>query len=483
MADQNIVTTNLPKSLRDVKIPAKAADGTVGYVWVDDVKNQIGKKSNMAATGSVTAVTNLLSSPTAINGAAWSNATAGAVKTATMAQMTGGGQIGQSYHVTNSPNFVLIGNHKYLAVVIASAENSIPSPRFPCLYVTLTDGSGGYLVTMDNDSGTSRGNKIMVCPEKCIYTSTFYSSPAPGATPIFAIADSGENGSGVYNRYNLYYAGLYDVTGMSGVVYDSASDIFIDLDASINIIGDSFANAFPRVKDALELTNINILGEYIKSGVSYTSGTAVVTMESTVGLSIGNLVTGNGIPVGTAILTINSSTQVTLTANTTKTISNGIVKIGYYPGGKTSTQILAAWQDALARDASLADKNSLIWVCHNDSTNSISLATAKSNILAIVSTLNADFRVLTNLYNSGWVNPRTSNADFTDALNRWMINYFGDRCIDVRDALSAHATTAQDVTDVSWGLTPASIRIDAIHLSIFTGQQAIIKSITDSVNW
>ena len=184
-----------------------------------------------------------------------------------------------------------------------------------------------------------------------------------------------------------------------------------------------------------------------------------------------------------AILTVNSATQVTLNANTTKTISGGIVKIGYYSGGKTSTQILAAWQAALARDATLADKNSLIWMCHNDSTNSISLATAKSNILAVAATLNADFRVFNNMYNSGWVNPRTSNADFTDALNRWRISYFGNMCIDVRDALAAHATTAPDATDVSWRLTPLSCRAETIHLNTTTGQQAIIKSITDSINW
>lgn len=430
-----------------------------------------------------TSVVNLLSSPTAINGAAWGSTTSGVVKSATAAHLAGGNQVGQAYHATNSPNFVLSGNKKYLAVVIASADNTTPAPRFPCLFVALADGSGGYLTTMDNDSGTNRANKIMIGPDKKMYTSTFFSTPSPGATPVFVISDSGENGTGAYTKYNIHFAGLYDITGMSGIVHDSTSDIYIDLDKSVNIIGDSFSYATPRIKDSIGATSLNVLGEYIISGASYTSGSAVVGVTSTAGLAAGNLFTATGIPAGTAILSINSPTQLTLNANATKTISGGIAKIGYYPGGKTSTQVLSAWRDALDRDPTLANKNTIIWLCHNDSPNSVPMAMSKANLIAIVDTLNADYRLITNLYNSGWVNPRLSNADFTDGLNRWMIGYFGSRCIDIRDVVASHATTAQDEIDVSWGLTPTSIRADAIHLSSTTGQQAVITTISKSANW
>lgn len=56
-----------------------------------------------------------------------------------------------------------------------------------------------------------------------------------------------------------------------------------------------------------------------KAGGATTSGSAVVTMTSTTGLAAKMRVTHANIPAGTEILTVDSGTQVTLTANATAT--------------------------------------------------------------------------------------------------------------------------------------------------------------------
>ena len=52
-----------------------------------------------------------------------------------------------------------------------------------------------------------------------------------------------------------------------------------------------------------------------------TSGSAVVTVASTTGVQVGSIITGDNIPASTTVLSVDSSTQLTLSANASATAS------------------------------------------------------------------------------------------------------------------------------------------------------------------
>ena len=69
-----------------------------------------------------------------------------------------------------------------------------------------------------------------------------------------------------------------------------------------------------RVADAVSLAS-----------ASCSSGAAVVTVTSTTGLWPGMLLVGNGITAGTTVLSVDSATVFTMSANATAAISNQII--------------------------------------------------------------------------------------------------------------------------------------------------------------
>lgn len=76
----------------------------------------------------------------------------------------------------------------------------------------------------------------------------------------------------------------------------------------------------------VQITNTNALTP--PSGVTNTSGTAVVTMTDTTGLVAGDALSGTGVPAGATILSVDSATQITMSVNSRSAVSSLAV---YHP--------------------------------------------------------------------------------------------------------------------------------------------------------
>jgi autotransporter-associated beta strand protein len=70
----------------------------------------------------------------------------------------------------------------------------------------------------------------------------------------------------------------------------------------------------------VQITNTNALTA--PSGVTNTSGTALVTMTSTAGLTAGDALSGAGVPAGATILSVDSATQITMSVNSRSAVSS-----------------------------------------------------------------------------------------------------------------------------------------------------------------
>jgi len=118
-----------------------------------------------------------------------------------------------------------------------------------------------------------------------------------------------------------------------------------------------------------ELVHNNIPPADLAYSCSITSGSAVVTLSDTSKLDVGDAVTGTGIPVDTTITSIDSGTQITLSANATATgtetltFGGGDKKMGrtlYYQVCRASTSDGdSAWSDAVEATTSLVDNGSV----------------------------------------------------------------------------------------------------------------------------
>lgn len=99
------------------------------------------------------------------------------------------------------------------------------------------------------------------------------------------------------------------ITGSSGIQPNGISSTLIASKEYI-LINEGSGNAFYRVSDA---TVTSVTGDT-------TNTSAVVTnVSSTTGLYSGQPISGTGIPASTRILTVDSATQITMTANATAT--------------------------------------------------------------------------------------------------------------------------------------------------------------------
>lgn len=75
------------------------------------------------------------------------------------------------------------------------------------------------------------------------------------------------------------------------------------------------------------------------TGAATTSGSAVVTLSSTSGLITGMPISGTGVPVSTTILTVNSATQITMSANATATGTATLTFTGSVNGSFANTSL------------------------------------------------------------------------------------------------------------------------------------------------
>lgn len=435
-------------------------------------------------------VVNLLASPTAINGAAWGSTTAGAVLTASTfrAKRLDGAQFGQAYNASNSPNLVLLKNHRYLSVIRGSALSAVPdtqATRYPMLSVYMAFASGQYPTSMDFDSGTARGDALTFFPQPTDHCSTFFAGANSVAAGVYVVKDIALQTVG--SMFDIEFVGLYDITGLSGWIYDAANGRRFLID-EINVIGDSFSKALWPTKNRMGWAALNLNGSRYITGDVVSGSSTITNLSDIEDIAVDWEVCGNGIPINALVASIDTGARsITLKdANTsaavtaTMSITGSVVRVGYYGGGRTSPQVRQAWDATCARAAGARKlKKSLIWCGHNNipSAGNRSVDDAMDDLISIASSLQADFRLLTLCYNSGWINPRTADAGYIDALNARMLSYFGSKCIDIRPALAAAAnTTPADLLDMRWRSTPASLRADNIHLR-YGGMQIVADAI------
>lgn len=81
---------------------------------------------------------------------------------------------------------------------------------------------------------------------------------------------------------------------------------------------------------SLELQPLPPAPDIVLTGTSTTSGDATLTVSSTTGISVGDLVVGTGIPVGARVLSITDATHLEMTANASAT---GTVSATFSYGG------------------------------------------------------------------------------------------------------------------------------------------------------
>lgn len=374
----------------------------------------------IASSSVTTSITNVFSSPRDPTGSAQWVLSAGtklANTTAAFRFSGAGGQMVRYINNAGTGHYDTVVGHTYLHVVdlkALSAADVSGNTVDPVLALNFRKGdASGWETTLDyppdlaNGYGSSHGNQLHLQQKFNRFYSRFVCTVA-GVSSIVDLIDIGDVTTPF--SFEIGFCGLYDITGLSGVCYDSVNQIYIDLGKTVESRGDSLSLHLEAAKN--------------KCGWP--------------------LVNWNG------------------------------------ASGGTSTLMLSTFLSDIATTPSRANNFTLIWCGHNDS-GSVSLATTKANFINVTSRLTGGFRVLTCVYQSTWVNPRTSAADFIDQLNDWILSYYGSLAIDIRPSLLANGNgSLQDDLDIANKLTPTSLRTDQIHIGI-RGGTIIADPVYDSI--
>jgi autotransporter-associated beta strand protein len=151
-------------------------------------------------------------------------------------------------------------------------------------------------------------------------------------------------GSGGYVTNANFAIGV--VAGAVGsAITSGSSDFFVWVNQNTTTISSKITGNNGLVKSG---PGTLVLGAAASLSSTTTNGTALVTLGSTTGLQVGQLVTGTGIAANTTIVSIDSPTQVTLsqnsTASGTATLSYSLASTGvtWLTVGASSTTINSA---------------------------------------------------------------------------------------------------------------------------------------------
>lgn len=415
----------------------------------------------LALTGTPIAVTNLVTAPSDFSSAAWDSVSVGVAVSSNFLRFSGASQIAAQLGKT------LTAGKIYLMVAEARSLSVIDNTKtvmYPSLNLDIYSGALAIdLQTLDYSTSLSTTGTVSLRPVMGYHFARF-EAPVTAANYRIGIKDVMLNNQAC--SVEVAFIGLYDITGLTGVVYDATANKYFNVGNNVNFIGDSMGLHLYQVRDTLGLAVTNINGSFSLTG-SQTNGSAVITgISNTSNLTVGYAFAGTGIPSGVKILSVDSSTQVTLTANANTTIASNYYTTNFYGSGKNTTPISAA---VVASSAAIRANNSIIWMGHNNPPAAAiptSLAQTKTDFIALTNSLTGDFRILTLDYNSTQINPRTTSADYIDQLNDWLIAYYGSKVIDIRIPLAANSNgSAADILNVQWHQTPASLLSDGLHVN------------------
>lgn len=387
-------------------------------------------------------------------------------------------------------DLVLIAGRKYLVALQAkalTATNTDSVQLYPAVVTAIYSGPQ-LLYSAEQPASSLKGTSIALSPEMQTYFATFYACQgASAAIPLI----SDYAGIGVPFDIEFGFFGVYDITGLSGVIHDTLSDKYFNLGSNVHFIGDSLSDHLWQCRDILGIANVRAQGQRVIRG-TVSNSSAVITNVSAAdiaGLATGMTIWGTGSgALLSEILSIGATTVTMVDAMNatagTDIGANGIFQAKFTAAGKTTTEILAQMNASFSTDPALKNYNTILWLGHNDmplafpgTPYATLLATAKANIAAITSQLSGDFRILSVLYRTEIVGPtanRTAggspnsygSAAWIDDLNDWLAGTYGSKFVDVRDALLANNNgSATDIINIQNRMTPASLRSDVIHIN------------------
>lgn len=151
----------------------------------------------------------------------------------------------------------------------------------------------------------------------------------------------------------------------------------------------------------------------------------------------------------------------------------GYASVNEGVGGTSSAQILTQMTTDNASNPSWAFRKSTIWAGENDiqvpgwdGTNTI------ANIASMVALCQPGwYRVFEVLPKSdGTCNTGTALRTILNGVNATLLSTYGSRFVPLLSALQAAGTgTGQDLTDVTNGVVPTSLRVDTIHMTNIVG--------------
>ena len=403
----------------------------------------------------VTSVTNLV--PTATDLTSRSFADTGALTVGNgffLSNAAGISQIRES-------GMTLTAGKEYLAVFKArSVTQKAPTADglYPDINMTLHDGTG-FISGLDYQISFVFGENKALKPAFQYLLARFI-LPVNTSNGILYLRDAG-NANMPYEGICDFF-GLYDITGLSGVIVDSVYELALPL-STINLIGDSLTNQIKsRIKDSLGAARLNHNGQFNVQG-SQTNGSTTIAIPTT-NISTGFDISGTGLPT-IQQLTVVDATSVTVPSGATRTLASNTYRVGFHGGGIKSGPIYSAWNSYLT-NISPSDKSNttVIWVGHNDAADAGAVATIKANILNIVSTLTGEYVVCTLLIGTNYTSGQIS---VVREVNKWILSYFVDRAVDVMIplALGANGSIA-DRENLAKGFVPASLISDTIHINI-----------------
>jgi hypothetical protein len=222
-----------------------------------------------------------------------------------------------------------------------------------------------------------------------------------GAIPVGFLADTLADST---STPVLATAGA-NATG--GTQISSSSSFGSNLQVADVAMGDSYQSATPFKTPVLSSTRVGVIGfkwlvnrglssaMVSKSDVSTTLGSAQVTMGDTTGIAVGMHVKGTGLPTNThlKVVSVDSGTQVTLSANATAT--GGPVTATFAaaaPISNINTQLAQAlWSNGTASLAQFtgnsADSATLVYATGRDPDSGTRLTTFAETGIGVDSTV------------------------------------------------------------------------------------------------
>lgn len=136
------------------------------------------------------------------------------------------------------------------------------------------------------------------------------------------------------NAIQLFYSGIFENNFAINSCVAYGSQDLSDAGGTIDVYSSSNIKTgmilrIPISNAVVGYSGYSIIQSKVSSAYSgiqisanTTNGSAIVTMSSTSGIGVNAKVSGTGVPANTRVLTVDSSTQVTLTANATVTATN-----------------------------------------------------------------------------------------------------------------------------------------------------------------